>query len=398
MVNLTEFNDLMPSNFLAGVNLSMLLPNAEDNDNGSLENSTLKLRDKLWNRHEQQQAQAQKIPPLWQRRQLSLQAAAVLSQQGLQPNCDVLATLTQLVQDLPSIASTLVQVKIPPYVHQWTNALWQDPVASKSLTPGQLFINGSPFSVARPSFNIFELLNVVRMEERRVQNLEKALSPHVSFLTSPYTALSRIQQAWIGGSDFGMPETPQQDGDEIASNKPASSSVFRIDVVRGWKHAVTYVNDCEKDEQYRQWTSSFRQMLMSMQYGMPPSIRRNLYTMTLVIDLTATTVVQRQNGRTENGGLDLAMKLVQNQYPVRLGLVIVDDEDVKKCKAWLQEEDRENDEPCPVEPKGHHFEWFLIQKSLLVVLDLDRRNDGRARVVCLLDPRHQKQIARSIVD
>jgi len=346
MINLTESEDLMPSEFLAGVNLTAL----EDNDDGEKSN-ILELRNKLWARHEAQQTQSQKIPPLWQRRQLPLQATAVLAAQGNGGKGDVLLTLKQLVQDLPSVASTLVQAKIPPHVHQWANALWEDPQISRVLSNAQFYVNGRATSVSRPSFNVFELLNVVRMEERRVQHMEKSITPKVSSLTSTQTALSRIQQAWIEGSSFGAGDEEDNDEDEeemrvMGGRAPQKSNVFRIDVGRGWKQAVMYVNDVEKDSQYRQWTRNLQQMLMSMQYGMPPSVRRNLYTMTLVLDPTKTTV---QNGGTENGGLDLTMKLMQNQYPVRLGLVIVDEDDVQKCKTWLQEEEREASMPCPLD-------------------------------------------------
>ena len=340
MINLTHDTDLIPNDFLAGVNISAFFM---DQTLDSESNDTTKLRNSLWARHEQQQVQAQKIPPLWQRRQLPLQAAAVLSQTYADGQVDALATMTQLVQDLPSVASTLVQVKIPPHVHQWSEALSESRAVSHTLAPGTLWINGRPTPVTRPSFNVFELLNIVRMEERKVQFMMQSLTPVLTFLKSPSTVLSRVQKAWTSGSAFVSGGTGESEDDPMMMMSPQSSSTknFRIDVGRGWKKAVMYINDCEKDAQYEQWPRSLRQMLMSMQYGMPPSVRRNLYTITLVMDPT--------KGKP-GMGLQLAMKLVESQYPVRIGVVIVDEEDINKCKAWLQEGERDDEESCPVDP------------------------------------------------
>ena len=346
MVNLTESKNLMSSSYLAGVNLTMIVGDEPSEE-------TLKLRDELWNKHEAQQVRAQKIPPLWQRRQLPLQAATVLVQQQVQSSGDgdILSTLTHLAQDLPSVASTLVQVKIPPHVHEWASAIWdQQQGDGYQLTPGQFYVNGRPSSVNRPSFNIFEVLNVVRMEDRRVRNLETTLSSFVACMTSPVEALLRIQEAWMAGSNFGNLESNEDETtqrNEIADSSK-SSKVYRVDVARGWQKSVMYVNDVEKDPQYRQWTRSFQQMIMSLQFGMPPSIRRNLYTMMVVMNPTT----QGQSG-VDNAGFDFALKLVQNQYPVRLGLILVDEDDLEKCQTWLLDNSGEEnkDEPCPVENK-----------------------------------------------
>ncbi|KAL7581437.1 hypothetical protein ACA910_022018 [Epithemia clementina (nom. ined.)] len=353
-VNLTESKDVLSSSsfsYLAGVNITKLAGGIDAAANPS--DSILELRNQLWNKHEAQQLQAEKIPPLWQRRQLPLQAASVLTQQHKiaqkSGGGDVLSTLTQIAQDLPSVASTLVQVKIPPHIHEWASAVWEDQEASTLLTAGQFYINGRPSSVNRPSFNVFEILNVIRMEERRVRNLEKTLLPYVSYLTSPFSALLRLQDAWMAGSNFGVSEKDaEKDEDADAEGSASSSKVYRVDIGRGWQKSVLYLNDVEKDQQYKQWTRNFQQMLMSMQFGMPPSVRRNLYTMTLVLDPTTLG----QSG-LENAGFDFAMKLVQNQYPIRLGLVFVDDQDLEKCKEWLQDHGGEEykEDPCPVEPR-----------------------------------------------
>lgn len=349
-VNLAESKQLFSHQYLAGVNLTRVMNigyNNTSNDEEGEKNMTYlrSLRNKLWTKHELLQVQAQKIPPLWQRRQLPLQAATVLVSQS--SSVDMLTTLTQISQDLPSVASTLTQVKIPPYIHDWADAIQKS--GGQLSTPGKIYVNGRPISVDLPTFNVFELLAILRNEERRVQTLVNKLYPYVAPLSSvssshPFLALSRIQQAWISGSDFGVVSSTEGDQDQsLPSASDKGDPVYRVDIGRGWKNAVLYVNDIEKDANYRQWTRSFQQMFMNMQFGMAPSVRRNLYTMTFVMDPTS----ESESG---SGAFEFAMKVVQSQYPVRIGLVLVDESDVDHCKTWLRTQPHDGEEPCPVEP------------------------------------------------
>jgi UDP-glucose:glycoprotein glucosyltransferase len=313
LLNLTAQPETEAGDFLAGVDLEKL---------GLADNVDLKLA--LWQQHENQQSQSQKVPPVWQRRQLPLQAATALTR-----SADPLALLEEVSQNLPSLASLLVHVKIPPELQAAAQVLEDD----RSLVPGRLYVNGRPISLEAPSFNVFEVLNLVRQEEAALRKLETALG---SYLDT--AALQLVQHAWIQGEEFeAMPASNQDDvmtgGDDKA---------VRIDVGRGWKNAIIYLNDVEKDPQYARWPSSVRSMLQSMQFGMPPMVRRNMFTVLAVIDPLD------EPGKEV---FQLAMQLIQNSYPARAGVLWVNQDDIDVCRTWLlTQESLEDTEGCPVEP------------------------------------------------
>ena len=69
---------------------------------------------------------------------------------------------------------------------------------------------------------------------------------------------------------------------------------------------------------------------MSSQYGMPPSVRRNLSIVMSVIDLLESL---------RSSGLAFGLQLIQSSYPVQLGLVLlVSQADVQECARWMKEQ------------------------------------------------------------
>ena len=315
-VNLTAHPESQPGDLLAGVDLDKL---------GLNEDSDIKLA--LWQKHEKQQLQSQKVPPVWQRRQLPLQAATVISQAE-----DPLATLTEISQNLPSVASLLVNVKIPEEMSQVAELMEQD----RSLAPGLLYVNGRKLSLDSPSFNVFEILNVIKEEEASLRKLEESMKPYFGA-----EALKILQNAWIQGERFdAKKKTTEDDISPVSSG--STDKIVRIDVGRGWKNAVVYLNDVEKDPQYARWPRSVKGMLQSMQYGMPPVVRRNMFTILAVIDPVENPSV---------GVFQLGMQLVQNSYPARVGILWVGQTDVDECRAWLQSQSSlEDGQACPVKP------------------------------------------------
>jgi hypothetical protein len=103
--------------YLAGVNLTALV----------LEDS--QLQTELWKRHDEQRKLSQIIPPVWQRQDLAVQVATVIA-----GSKDPLAALQEISQNLPSLASTLVHVKVPPEIRNLGG--WGHVAA------GGLYING----------------------------------------------------------------------------------------------------------------------------------------------------------------------------------------------------------------------------------------------------------------
>jgi hypothetical protein len=159
-----------PFAFLAGVNLTAL---GWEGDK--------ELYAKLWTIHNSQAAQSAKIPPAWRRRDLPLQAAtAIMSSQ------DPLFTLQQVSQDLPSLASTLVHLAVPDKIR--TAASFLDEALSGHA--GYLYVNGRAISFERPSFNVFEVLNVIHEEQLALERMQKRLGPFLS-----KSALEDVQKA-----------------------------------------------------------------------------------------------------------------------------------------------------------------------------------------------------------
>lgn len=319
-IDLTESELDIPHEFLSGVNLTAL---GLDGD--------VDLVRKLWSAHHSQNLHSSIIPPVWRRRHLPLQAAAAV----IHSVTDPLVTLQQVSQNIPSLASTLVQLEVPDHLRKSVEFLEE----SGALRPGLLYINGKPLAADMASFNLFDILNVIKKEQKNLDLLKENLKD------LPDGALHEIQMAWMNGKRFlhgdlggGLgPKTGEKTKDDKA--KP-----LRIDVARGWRNAVIYLNDVEKDSMYARWPTSMRQMMMNMEYGRPPSVRRNLFTLLAVIDPIQDP---------ESVALSLGLQLMQASYPARIGLLLVDPEHFRACSKYLASQPSETSEPCPVPPIFH---------------------------------------------
>jgi Thioredoxin-like domain len=351
---------------LAGVDVTKLL----EQDKGAVLSKAerMHLEASLWKIHDAQMLASQIIPPIWQRRQLSLQAATVISE-----GKDPLYSLQYLSQNLPSVASTLVHVKVPDSIVNASTVI----AKTRSLQSGLIYLNGrAAASLERPTFNVFELLHQISQEQailRRIQSL--FVRPQDStylppFDTVPATvvaeALRDVQKAWMLGRMFGHTTNDEDDSPDVEQNPNSAldtaAPMVRIDVGRGWKQAVIYLNDIEKDPQYMSWPRSLRQMLMSMQFGMPPTVRRNLFTILAVVDpvqsrstgLASSSEDGDENETVGNVGFDLGMQLIQAQYPARIGVLVASVNDIEACADWIASSSSGSDtdgdtlEACPV--------------------------------------------------
>jgi hypothetical protein len=116
-------------------------------------------------------------------------------------------------------------------------------------------------------------------------------------------------------------------------------SHYRIDIATGDKDSVIYMNDLEKDSSYSHFSSSVKDMLMAMQYGMPPSVRRNLFTILVVVDPLEDESVSAST----NFGQSLIGQLAQQEFPARLAMVVVSQTDVDTCTQFIA-----GGKACPV--------------------------------------------------
>ena len=280
---------------------------------------------------EAQQIHSQLVPPESERRQLALQAAIVISRAS-----DALFTLQDIAQNLPSVASTLVNVVVTEEMQALSDFMQPIIRQTKGVT---LTINGRIIPVGRPSFNVFELLQVLQEEQQAVDDMQRKLSPHLSL-----AGLRQVQRAWTMGKDSFLASSAAEAKGAGKEDTGLSGSARRIDVGRGWKDAIIYVNDCEKDRIYREWPRSVKQAIMSMQFGAPPSVRRNLFTLLCVIDPT-------EEGASQHSAYSLGNQLMEAQYPARMGYLIVNKNDLDECRTWIESNDVSDESlPCPTKP------------------------------------------------
>lgn len=300
------------THFLGGVNVSALGLN------------DIKLQEKLWSIHVNMNAQSEIIPPVWRRRHLALQATTAI----LGGSQDPLVTLQQISQDLPSLASTLVQIKVPESIRAAAELIEEE----KRIQPDSLFINGAYVSTGMPTFNVFEFIETIREEQRTVNKIKDRFSGILSA-----KSLGAVQSAFSEGSSFF---TEKGASAEDEADIEVLTNPMRIDVGSRWKNSIIYLNDLEKESVYDNWPSSVRQMLMSLQMGGAPSVRRNLFTVLVVYD-----PIDNPN----NAGLSFALQLLQSAYPVRIGLLVVSQNQINACARYLTKENPDENEPCPVD-------------------------------------------------
>ncbi|KAL3941556.1 MAG: hypothetical protein SGBAC_004109 [Bacillariaceae sp.] len=312
LVNATEVSSDVP-HFLGGVDISALAG----------EVSTA-LQAELWKIHEAQTQHSQLIPPTWQRRKLSLQAASVIAGAA---GDNAVVTLEQVSQNLPSLASTLVHVDVPEKISDAAEKTGEELRELIRESGGGFWINGKQLNVARPSFNVFEMIQLLQDETKHLKRLEGKLSQHFE----KEEALQKVQVAWTKGEQFFQ-------GQEGSAESVSDSR--RIDVASGEKDAVIYLNNVERDPQYADWPTSMQQMMMMMQYGMPPTVRRNLITILAVDD-----PMEKQEETA--WGKSLFYQLAQSNFPARMGKLVVDAHDIRVCENWIKENNPGPDEPCP---------------------------------------------------
>jgi hypothetical protein len=345
MINLTSLDanitadvntiNQISSHFLAGVNLSAL--SLEQNEMQSISG----LQRQLWTLHERYEAHSGLIPPNWQRRKLSLQAATVIAHSDYP-----LLTLQDVSQNLPSVASTLVHVKVPENIESVAESMETSLHRLIRSSGGGLWINGRVMNVERPSFNVFEMIQLLKEESNEQKRLQSNLRPFLKQETD-MIALGAIHQAWIEGAigkdaDENDDGVQDEDDDEEGAGGVGKRGQFRIDLATGDEGSVIYMNDLEKDKGYARLPSSVQQMLMAMQYGMPPSVRRNLFTVLVVDDPLG------DDESSQNFGDSLMGQLAQQHFPARLAVVVVGKEDVEACTEWLRSGGSKGKGDCPV--------------------------------------------------
>ena len=332
--------------YIAGINLHKLL-NRLDNDSATttpLPTDLQTLQTTLLRSHPAQSSAESIVPPAWKRRSLSLQAATVIASSS-----DPLKALSGISQNLPSVAHSLSSVTVDESFQsqalEATTLSEQIGAFSSKLDASfGFYVNSHEVNIERPSFNIFQLLDVIRSEDGKLRELEKDVRPmlegNVETLVGEGRGkgivfkvlkdirrgmdmgLERLIEFGKGKKEDGIDESSQ---DSSGMDEPVENDkMYRIDVGRGGKKAIAYLNNLEKDPGYQSWPR-VEEMMMRMQFGQGMAARRNLFTLLIVIDPVSGTGV--------HPAINIMTQLVNGQFPVRIGLLVVSQDDVVNKKA-----------------------------------------------------------------
>jgi hypothetical protein len=274
------------------------------------------------------------IPPKSKLRHLSIQAAMVISQSK-----DPLWTLQLISQNLPSFAAVLSNITLSDeFLSRVENAhqlyFSQDKAMGlKSPDDGVMDfrVNGRSMKVDRPSFNLFELINVFREENELMRSIDDnfGFNIHLKDLVTDFITIGK--DAFYGRSRGG--------GDANEVSAQMDEAKVRIDVGSGYRGAVIYLNDIEKDIEYRDWPKSVERAIYSVQFGGPLVIRRNVFTVLLVLD-----PLRANEGISEI--LRISIQMIQSGMPLRVGIVFVNDSDIQRCEKSLERHHGTKDGDC----------------------------------------------------
>jgi len=323
------------------------------------------------------------IPPQEQQKDLSLQATSVIAASD-----DPLYTLQQLAQNLPSHASALANMDVPNNLRTNAERLFDSYHSSQSSrmvnTDGtaEFYVNGRRISIDRPSFNLFQLIQTLREEDALLSSLQEQVGKYLHSISpttpSPRTIAAIASLLTMGRQAFDSLSSSHdvEDTTSPSGGSAAAPEKVRIDVGRGYRGALLYVNDIERDAEYRQWPTRVQEMLYGMQYGQPPTIRRNMLTVVMAVDPLQDLDKGSAGGTSEAyiESMGMVLQMMQSGLPVRVGVLFASDHDIDTCLIELASGDdtstdaKTTSKPCtsfPVVPDDErattHASFKLFQ-------------------------------------
>ena len=236
---------------------------------------------------------------IWQLKDLGMQAVASIMEQ--MSSSSQVVRLEEIAHSFPLHAPALSAKKVPALTtEQVTN--WYASGMPQMLPHGSLIVNGRRIELGGATFNVYDLLSILREEYSNVARLHnlkvpaamregiKAASTNLLSLNADGSAKDAGGMGMMGGS---------------------MGSVVRIDVSKGGKYIVCFINNLEKDAIYKRWPKSLKQLTMPT--WSLHTVARNIYTVIVVVDMYSLE------------GVSLVLQLhnmIQQQYPVRFGIVL----------------------------------------------------------------------------
>jgi UDP-glucose:glycoprotein glucosyltransferase len=226
---------------------------------------------------------------VWKMKDLGLQATY-----DIMNDKDPLNRLMKVSQNFPVYANSLSRIKVDKSLRQEVHRVATSGLMNLLGSGGgsQLFVNGRAVNIGLNTFNLFSLIDTIRSETRQLAKLTQ--------LNLPKNTASKLLEIGIKGGGGGGANQQQGGGGGI-----------RIDIVSESKGAITFLNNLEKDAEYKRWPKNLRQLLQPSWSLI--TLGRNLYTLIMIIDPTTEeglNAIKNMNG------------LYKQMYPIRFGVVL----------------------------------------------------------------------------
>lgn len=241
--NVEEEIDFSNSEEILGLNFSTLYKNLPH-----LGPELISLKEELLRLQTETDDQNSAALKVWKMHDLGLQTLELIRLVALSDTvADAMNKFTEIVQNFPRVASKVSSTKVSTTVRNDLSRFLESSMHHQ-VPMNSMFINGKRVDLSASTFNIFDLFADIRGE---LQTLSKLSSLPINREVKKQIALiaSNINQ-------------------NKGSSSSSSSSTVRIDVSKGGKYVVNFLNNLEKDPMYRSMPRSLKQLVLpSWQLG-----------------------------------------------------------------------------------------------------------------------------------
>lgn len=282
--------EFSPSEEVAGINFAKLhtqLPGADE--------ELRILREELIRDEATVDGGSMEQMKVWKMKDLGLQTLQVVYSAGARGSpADAMLKLSDIVGNFPRWATQISSTKVSPALKEHLGNWYHSELAS-TIPSNSVFVNGLRTDLGGHTFNLFDFLDELRDELGSASSLASL-------------GLSSAQQLQVISIANSVGKEDSAGGVAPGQSMP---KVIRIDVSKGAKQAVHFINNLEKDPMYKSMPKSLK-ALMYPSWTLH-SIARNMYTLIAFVDPLsvpgATLLLQLQ-------------MLLQQQYPVRVGFSV----------------------------------------------------------------------------
>jgi hypothetical protein len=288
-----EFND---DEEVMGINFSKLFSN-----NHAVGAEIAMLRDRLIELEiakssEKSNSEEMKV---WKMKDLGLQTVQLINRiSNKESSFDAMQKLKDFIQNFPKYAPMISSTKVTQLMRNDAMS-WYNSMLGSLVPVNGLFLNGKRIELGGNTFNLFDVFDEIVEEMRRVYQLRSLKLPN---------SINRM----INSAMLHLGEDPSSQTDPMGG--PIEKDIVRIDVSKGGKYVVHFMNNLEKDKEYKHLPKSLNTLTFpSWNLHM---LARNIYTMIGNVDVLSTA------GATI---LTQMRALHSDSFPIRFGFVFVPD-------------------------------------------------------------------------